>query len=115
MKNALKERGVQLRLDAIAYIKDYLKKVNRSIVVSHGALSYVDWDYATSSDDYDEMQIVPEIEITMITLSREEEVRFINAKGDLIFPSSFDTEELLYAVDYIDSLVEEAPGTEENE
>lgn len=114
MNSTLKERGTQLRLDAITYIKDYLKKVNRSIVVGHGALSYVDWDYATSSDDYDEMQIVPEIEITMITLSREEEVRFINAKGDLIFPSSLDTEELLYAVDYIDSL-EEAPGTEVKE
>ena len=112
MRNTFNERLSQLRLDAIAYIKDYLVKVNRSIVVGHNALSYVDWDYATSSDDYDEMQVVPEIEISMISLVEKGEVGFINAKGDLIFPTDLDTEELLYVVDYIDSLVEEAPGTE---
>lgn len=98
------ERITQLRLDMIAYIEDYLAKANRSIIVPLGGLTYMDWDSAFFSTNPEDRQVVPETEITMIYLSQERELRFLDANNNEVYPSALDTEELGYVVDYIDTL-----------
>lgn len=110
--NILERQAIELRKDIVEYIKGYLLKVNRSIIVGKGNLSYLQWDDAFTSTREDEIQVVPEVEITMITLTSEGEVRFYDAKGNDLMPGALDTEELLYVVEYLDELeLNTAPET----
>lgn len=115
--NTFEKRAVKLRKDIIAYVEDFLVRANRSIIVPKGALTYMDWDSAVHSNDDRECQLVPETEITMITLAANSDygtrVRFVDSEGTEIIPASLDTEELLYVVDFLDTMgEEEAPNDE---
>ena len=110
------DKNIELRKSIINYIKGFLIKANRSIIVSKGNLSYMQWDDAFTSVREDEIQVVPEVEITMITLSSEGDVVFYDAKGNDLLPSALNTEELIYVVDYLDEVnLSDAPGVGENE
>lgn len=96
--------GMDVRNSAIDFIKSYLINANRNIIVGNKELSYIAWDDAFSSSAQTEIQVVPEIEITLITLDRGGNVTFIDAKGNDVHPSNLDTEELLYVVEYLNKL-----------
>jgi hypothetical protein len=113
--NNFAQRNAELRKDIINYIREYLLKVNRSIIVEKGNLTYMQWDCATPSDKQDEKEVVPEVEIMMITLDSDKEVVFYDAKGYDVYPSSLDTEELTYVVDYFDYLDEKESGVDDIE
>lgn len=108
--NRFSERSTELRKDIIAYIEGYLLKVNRNIIVPKDNVTYMDWDAATPSPNTNECQVVPEVEITMLTMAPEMEdgfkfrLRLLDAKGNEVLPSALDTEELLYIVDFLDFL-----------
>lgn len=107
--NNFQEKNVWFREEVIAYIKQFLLKVNRSIIVSNGSLSYMEWDGAFNSTSRSEIQVVPEVEITMITLNLDHEVVFIDAKSNEVLPSALDTEELIYVAEYLDEIEIDAP------
>ena len=109
------ERTAKLRGEILSYIKDYMIKANRSIIVEKGNITYIQWDDAFFSTRPDEVQVVPEVEITMITLTPDKEVMFVDAKGNEVYPSSMDTEELTYVVDYLDYLDDSAPDQADNQ
>lgn len=114
--NRFSDRAFELRKDIIAYIEDYLVKANRSIIVEKDNVTYLDWDSATFQAKT-KRQVVPEVEITMITLAANNNygtmVRFVDGNGNEVLPSQLDTEELLYVVDYLDYLdMKEAPDCE---
>lgn len=114
--NTFEDKNIEFRKSIINYIKEFLIKANRSIIVGNGNLSYMQWDDAFSSAREDEIQVVPEVEITMITLSSEGDVVFYDAKGNDLLPSALNTEELIYVVDYLDEVnLSDAPGSGENE
>lgn len=104
--NKFEHQSIKLRKSIIAYIEDYLKKENRSIIVEKGNLSYLAWDEVFPAGDIDAIQCVPEVEISMITLTLEKELRFIDSRGSEVMPGAFDTEELLYVVEYLEYLDE---------
>ena len=109
------QKSIELRLGVINYITDYLKKVNRNIVVPKGALTYLCWDYSQNPTEDDIVSLVPEIELTMICLNEKEELYFIDASGEEVHQGNLDTEELIYVADFIDELMLEAPGSVEKE
>ena len=102
--NIFEDRIINLRKDMIAHIEDYLIKANRSIIVPKGNLTYMDWDSAGFTGHLNAAQVVPEVEISMISLTSKKELKFIDANNNEIYPSALDTEELGYVVDYIDTL-----------
>lgn len=113
--NTFESKSIELRKSIINYIKEFLIKANRNIIVGKGNLSYMQWDDAFSSAREDEIQVVPEVEITMITLSSEGDVIFYDVKGNDLLPSALTTEELMYVVDYLDEVnLSDAPGSGEN-
>ena len=109
------QKSTELRIEVINYIADYLKEVNRNLVIPHGALTYLCWDYAQESTEEDIVSLVPEIELTMIGLNEKGELYFIDASGEEVHQGNLDTEELIYVADFIDELKLEAPGSGENE
>ena len=106
------EKVSSLRLDMIAYIEEFLIEANRSIIVPRGHLSYMDWDSATFENSPLGRQVVPEIEIVMIYLSPEKQVRFLDENNNEVWPSSLDTEEILSVTEYLDE-IELAPVDEQ--
>lgn len=102
--NTFEKRAIKLRKDIIAYIEDFLTRANRSIIVPKGNLTYMEWDASFFPTNPLEHQVVPEVEIAMICLSPEKELRFIDVKNNELLPGALDTEELLYVVEYIDTL-----------
>ena len=104
--NEFEKKSVSLRNEIINYIRDYVKKANRNIIVGKGNISYLQWDEAKVSENEDEIQIVPEVEITMIGLDSDGIV-FYDVKGNKVYTGAFDTEELLYIVGYLESIEEE--------
>ena len=104
--NEFEKKSVSLRNEVINYIRDYVKKANRNIIVGKGNISYLQWDEARVSENEDEIQIVPEVEITMIGLDSDGIV-FYDAKGNKVYTGAFDTEELLYIIGYLESIEEE--------
>lgn len=109
------QKSTGLRIEVINYITDYLKEVNRNLVIPHGALTYLCWDYAQEPTEEDFVSLVPEIELTMIGLNEKGELYFIDASGEEVHQGNLDTEELIYVADFIDELKLEAPGSGENE
>ena len=60
-------------------------------------------------------EIISYIKDYMITLTPDKEVMFVDAKGNEVYPSSMDTEELTYVVDYLDYLDYSAPDQADNQ
>lgn len=109
------QKSTSLRLEVINYITDYVKSVNRTLVVPKGALTYLCWDYSQEPKEDDIVSLVPEVEITMICLNEKGELYFIDAFGEDVHQGNLDTEELIYVADFIDELKLEAPGFVENQ
>ena len=105
--NEFEKKNIDLRHEIINYIRDYVKKANRNIIVGKGNISYMQWDEAKVSENEDEIQIVPEVEITMIGLDPVGGIVFYDVKGNKVYSGAFDTEELLYVVGYLESIEEE--------
>lgn len=101
---------IDLRTEIIDYIRKFIEKKNRSIIVEKGNITYMKWDCAFKDKEF--AQCVPEMEISMITLTPQKDVRFIDTAGDIVYPSNFDTEELLWIVDYLEALEEEDIDTQ---
>ena len=99
MKALMKVRD--LRVEMIGEIKDFLKKANRTIIVSNEELSYIKFDNAFKSGDENEMRLVPEVEITAIGLNERGDIRFVDSKGDEDGVGALSTDELSYVLDYL--------------
>lgn len=111
--NKFERQAIELRQGIVAYIEDYCRKANRNIIINKGAVTYLAWDYASPSTNEDEIELVPEVEIALIGLSPEGDVRFVDNKGNEIMPGALDTEELLYVIEFLEYLDEDAPKAEE--
>jgi hypothetical protein len=109
------QKSIELRLGVIDYITDYLKKVNRNLVIPHGALTYLCWDYAQEPTEEDMVSLVPEMELTLVGLNQKGELFFIDASGEEVHQGNLDTEELIYVADFIDELKLQAPSSEDSE
>ena len=109
------QKSIELRLEVINYIADYLKEVNRNLVIPHGALTYLCWDYAQEPTEEDMVSLVPEMELTLVGLNPKGELFFIDASGEEVHQGNLDTEELIYVADFIDELKLQAPNSEESE
>lgn len=106
--NGFLQKSIELRLEVINYIADYLKEVNRNLVVPKGALTYLCWDYAQEPTEEDMVSLVPEMELTLVGLNPKGELYFIDASGEEVHQGNLDTEELIYVADFVDELKEEA-------
>ena len=109
------QKSTGLRIEVINYIADYLKEVNRNLVIPHGALTYLCWDYAQEPTEEDMVSLVPEMELTLVGLNQKGELFFIDASGEEVHQGNLDTEELIYVADFIDELKLQAPGSEDSE
>lgn len=99
MKAIMKVRD--LRVEMIDEIKNFLKKANRTIIVSNKELSYVKFDNSFKSSDENEMRLVPEVEITAVGLDERGDIRFVDSKGDEDGVAALSTDELSYVLDYL--------------
>lgn len=90
-----------LRVEMIDEIKNFLKKANRTIIVSNKELSYVKFDNSFKSSDENEMRLVPEVEITAVGLDERGDIRFVDSKGDEDGVAALSTDELSYVLDYL--------------
>lgn len=104
------QKSIELRLEVINYITDFVKKANRNLLVPKGELTYLCWDYAQESTEEDMVSLVPEMELTMIGLNQKGELFFVDASGEEVHQGNLDTEELIYVADFIDELKSQAPG-----
>ena len=103
--------GTGRRKSSVARVRLIPGKGN--IIINKGAVTYLAWDYASPSTNEDEIELVPEVEIALIGLSPEGDVRFVDNKGNEVMPGALDTEELLYVVEFLEYLDEDAPKAEE--
>jgi len=99
MKAIMKVRD--LRVEMIDEIKNFLKKANRTIIVSNKELSYIKFDDSFKSGDENEMWLVPEVEITAVGLDERGDIRFVDSKGDEATTAALSTDELSYVLDYL--------------
>lgn len=102
------EKSCRFRLEIIGYIKDFLRDVNRSIVIPKGKLTYMCFDYSQPPTEDDMTALIPEMELTMMGLDEDGELLFNDASGEEVYSGSLDTEELVYVADFVDELKEEA-------
>ena len=109
------QKSIELRLEVINYITDYLKEVNRNLVIPKGELTYLCWDYAQEPTEEDIVSLVPEMELTLVGLNQKGELFFIDASGEEVHQGNLDTEELIYVADFIYELKLQAPNSEESE
>jgi hypothetical protein len=100
MKNYF-EQVTKLRKSMIAEIGETLTNMNKSLVVAAGALSYIDYDLAFNSTSEMEEQVVPEVEIIMLTPDKEFNFTFTNAYGNIETPTKLSTDELWDICDYL--------------
>ena len=100
MKNYI-DQVSKLRKSMIAEIGETLADMNKSLVVTAGALSYIDYDLAFNSSSEMEMQVVPEVEIVMLNPDKEFNFTFTNAYGHIETPTKLSTDELWDVCDYL--------------
>ena len=95
------EPVTKLRKSMIAEIGETLAGMNKSLVVAAGALSYIDYDLAFNSSNEMDKQVVPEVEIVMLTPDKEFDFTFTNAYGHIEPPTKLSTDELWDICDYL--------------
>ena len=100
MKNYI-ENVSKLRKSMTADIEEFLKNANRAIFTKAGALSYLCYDLATTSTSDEELELVPDIEITMLAFHKEFGFIFVDAHGHEGTPSELSTDELWDVCDYL--------------
>lgn len=111
MKNYI-EPVSKLRKSMITEIGETLADMNKSLVVAAGALSYIDYDLAFNSTNEQEKQVVPEVEIVMLTPDKEFDFTFTNAYGHTETPTKLSTDELWDICDYLADERHTAPASE---
>lgn len=100
MKNYL-TKVAKLRKEMMADIERYLKETNKSVFVEKGRLSYVAFDERTNSGEEDELGVIPEIEIAVLTPNKNFGFIFVDAKGQEGTPGWLSTDELWAVCDYL--------------
>lgn len=91
----------KVRKSMTADIEEFLKDANRAIFVKAGFLSYLSYDLAFNSTSEEELEVVPEIEITMLAFHKEFGFIFVDAHGHEGTPSELSTDELWAVCDYL--------------
>ena len=94
----------KLRKSMIANVEEFLKNTNRNIFVKAGDLSYLNYGLATPSTSGDELELVPDIEITMLAFNKEFGFIFVDAQGHEGTPGELSTDELWSVCDYLADL-----------
>ena len=91
----------KVRKSMTADIEEFLRNANRAIFTKAGALSYLCYDLATTSASDEELELVPDIEITMLSFHKEFGFIFVDAHGHEGTPSELSTDELWAVCDYL--------------
>lgn len=91
----------KLRKEMVADIEEYLKSLNRAVIVKAGHLSYLNYNLASNSTSEDELELVPDVEITMLVYDKDFGFTFTDACGHEGTPSELSTDEMWAVCDYL--------------